>query len=1255
MIAQIILWSDLPRTILLTQLQNRAGLRIELGDVRVSWAGRTTIQSLSAALPLDQDPFLTTQEIRIQHASLLSILLNRSITIQVAEVDAPRIFAIEDQSGTWNLDTVASTLSASLGTSTPSSTAHTLTLPRLSISDGTLTVARQAHTPISIPFSINGSSTAPHVWTLAAEADTLRVNGRLMTASPWIHDLSIAAESPPALARSLLPDLDIPSTLDLGWKGSLAPPGQRTGTTLHASLHVRSMQNAKDHLRGHATLVASADQLTLTPHNLTLTRSGDTRSPLSISRGSLTLTRDALSANDLVADHAGHRLTLSRGSVDLVQRAATATIAWQTNDPQTSDPQTNAQQARAASSPIAADLTHRGEATLQAAFPAHGPRTLGARFSSDGLALGHRWSAQGDLYLEQPTGQDPAATLTLTNLGITPPVDAALAPSGIVLDGLTLGARLTRSDSSDPTLELVSTRVPGARATQLDAAYHPATRRWNASIHATDLEPHIIAPDLPALLPSDDDLRELATQPISLIASASGRDPLGPAPLTDLSLDLQLATLHVHLATDGNPSRSATDASHPATHPTSTSPDPTTIPTTTTTTHTSHPDTRRAALRLTLAEDPAAPAALVALTDLTGPLDAIFDLQLVPSPGSAGSPTLLAVGSLTAHAPRVPTLATILTPPPQPTSPSPLVPWHIPLTLELNRSEAILTTPGLAWNEATLDLHARHDIATNTQTATLHIDALDLRALLLELAPNPAPDDTPLPRGTLELSLHARATNLNTAAAIVEGTLSGTDLSVPIVLSGPEPLHTHTLVASTAHASFTLSQGTFELHDLNLSQPDATLRAAGTLSTNAQPRQHTLSVVADNWPLSLDDAEQTFRLTGNATTSSTPDPSHATFELDLALDRELADPHPLLTLLTTGTLVASPDTAPLIRADRIDASLLGGTITGHAHLPISEPLSSTLALDINALDLDHPIITGLVQALIPPDAASDREHPLKGLLSGTIKLEPSADPRAHTPRHLTAHLTTSGGSVMRLPMDDISLSLYLSDQRHVLDHASFTLAGGTVALWSRLSRHDDERFMHLSVDAQNLSADILAKALDPDAPNAPGLLSLRATLGGYLAPPHRAYGQADIAIAESDLGGLPVIAQLYSLLSLDTPAQTPKGWGNARLRLEGDTLHLTRLYYFNRGTDIIGNGEVRHVFAWPQSQISGVAAAAARPLRDSALPFAGLLDRAFLAASSRAVSVAISGDPTDIKAEVVPLADVQSSLGRLLGEPSIRE
>jgi hypothetical protein len=240
-------------------------------------------------------------------------------------------------------------------------------------------------------------------------------------------------------------------------------------------------------------------------------------------------------------------------------------------------------------------------------------------------------------------------------------------------------------------------------------------------------------------------------------------------------------------------------------------------------------------------------------------------------------------------------------------------------------------------------------------------------------------------------------------------------------------------------------------------------------------------------------------------------------------------------------------------------------------------------------------------------------------------------------------------------MDDISLSLYLSDQRHVLDHASFTLAGGTVALWSRLSRHDDERFMHLSVDAQNLSADILAKALDPDAPNAPGLLSLRATLGGYLAPPHRAYGQADIAIAESDLGGLPVIAQLYSLLSLDTPAQTPKGWGNARLRLEGDTLHLTRLYYFNRGTDIIGNGEVRHVFAWPQSQISGVAAAAARPLRDSALPFAGLLDRAFLAASSRAVSVAISGDPTDIKAEVVPLADVQSSLGRLLGEPSIRE
>ncbi|MCW5754232.1 MAG: hypothetical protein KIT24_05935 [Phycisphaeraceae bacterium] len=322
----------------------------------------------------------------------------------------------------------------------------------------------------------------------------------------------------------------------------------------------------------------------------------------------------------------------------------------------------------------------------------------------------------------------------------------------------------------------------------------------------------------------------------------------------------------------------------------------------------------------------------------------------------------------------------------------------------------------------------------------------------------------------------------------------------------------------------------------------------------------------------------------------------------------------------------------------IEISAFGGQVHSRLRIPLGDWTAAEGELAFEAVDLAR-------LGEIDPRLAE-----LAGAIDGRITIHPDTRPSAIAPLLVRGELTLHDGQIRGAELHSIELEASLGRETSTLSRFRASFAGGVVDLWSRLSFHDGEPFVYTHLEASDLALGQLVTASRVDFPGASGLINARASLGGYLVEPHRTFGDAEVSLRNADLGTVPLISQLYSLLNLGSSAASPgQGRGVARLRLEDDALQLARVQYFNRGADIIASGEIENIFIGTASPISGVAAAAVRPLRDNALPFADQFDRAVTAATGRAVSVRFSGTLAEIRTETVPFTDVTNIFQRMLG------
>jgi hypothetical protein len=300
-----------------------------------------------------------------------------------------------------------------------------------------------------------------------------------------------------------------------------------------------------------------------------------------------------------------------------------------------------------------------------------------------------------------------------------------------------------------------------------------------------------------------------------------------------------------------------------------------------------------------------------------------------------------------------------------------------------------------------------------------------------------------------------------------------------------------------------------------------------------------------------------------------------------------------------------------------------------------------LQADLQWRDIDMQRVGEMWPELmnLPPNLA------IAGVVDGSLKAGPAGHTRSPEPLALDIALRPRHASLGGLELSDMSLTGHVGRTRIMIEAPNVQIASGAASMWGMLSWAHRETAVQMQANFREVNLDRVVRAFDPEAQPVPGLVSGSAVGGGLLTTPHRAYGQADMTLMQSDLANLPMISVLYNALNLQVGKPEPAGEGRLLARLDGDALEITRLTYFNRGSDVIARVRIDNVWAGPASPIRGFAVGAMRPLKKVDLPFIQDVDEAMEALQAGAASVRISGTVGKHEIKPVPFADIAAGLG----------
>ena len=340
---QIVLWTPLPRRIVIQQIETSLGLRITADSLSVSWFGRTELRNVSLGLPLSSGDFLKVKSLVIRHNTLIGLALGRALAVDSIEIDEPVIEVVQDPQGQWNLQQVADLLGKAGGSNTvQQSSAQNPAIPKLpaiKVVNGSLRISdNQKHLLALRPLNVTGKSDGNLVWKYDAKiADAIALHGELAPGGNWQHRVSLSVQH----LDPLLAGWGIPTTysavVKANWAGQFAD-GKLTGTLSmqHATASgVPTLGSVK--IDGSVDVETVGNVLTLRPNNVKLTTTFPTLRHLGIQSGSIIADETGLHANSVKLNALGGVANLDAGfdprtdAVDLRANWSGLSLAKQTS------------------------------------------------------------------------------------------------------------------------------------------------------------------------------------------------------------------------------------------------------------------------------------------------------------------------------------------------------------------------------------------------------------------------------------------------------------------------------------------------------------------------------------------------------------------------------------------------------------------------------------------------------------------------------------------------------------------------------------------------------------------------------------------------------------------------------------------------------------------------------------------------------------------------------------------------------------
>lgn len=1236
-IIQIVLWTSLPKSIVVGQVENGLGLRMAVERLSTNWLGHTAMGGVKIALPISEQAFFDVPEMRVKHTNLIGLLLGWPVEIKAVELHKPVLYVRQGASGQWNLQQVLQLLGRAGGAKTAEQTAQTAApaLPYVKIDDLTIVVLDNKGHEVKVePVNVDGEPDTP-AWKYDIEIPSGQPNipphlsllGRVAPGGNWAHEATLWVNDVTPWVRPFVPSFDQKIVFNGKWTGELNTSG------VSGYLQIVDAAAGPYHADGALTASQSGGDFSVSPRNLHLSIKDLTKPVDQQTSVNLMVPGGTLDYNGKTVHITQLRLALLGGPAtvngwfepDLNQGALEA--FWQ--DMQLPK----------------ANITQSGKLNLTYTRPVAAPLQIHLLASSSGTAPKGTFDAVVRLDVTGSKFTDLTWQLSLPQLAYYRP------PKPVILNGLSASGGY-RQDVQHKVLRLDQLSLSKENRLAGSGSYDLVTKEGQLHIEGQDWPLHLLEGTQLAFI-VDATGRGVAKPPEPGQPPAAKPQIVPVVELNRFELRSGDATLDVSGKYDGR-------------------------------------EPKPVNMDVAFVNQPGGPLTEVGKPALihgylSGKATLSGDL------GGAGVARAISLeGSLTGREAEIlgHSLGDVTT----------------KLVGSIDDQRAVIRADGIPLLDGIWNLGATYVLNEGGRpvyatTVDFSVDHLPLPRVAKFLgAPNVG--------GTFAGHWYVYFPGLKPQLSAIRITGGGN-------IRGFSASY---LVADDVSFTTSLQDSVFRIEPVRLTRGNygrADARAEIDLNNW---RQIAAGLQLTNFPIDVPSAGAGVLLSGGSSQIMVFLPNANAADADarqLRVNTELdvrsvvsiesqPDPNGRQTMQPEGsirTLIGM--NGRVIDLREISGELLGGTISGNGIVDIDQ-LVTRSRLNIGWQGLQSDRVVRLYPAL----------KGFGGTYSGSARLAPATGPRPLEPLQLDVTSYASDGHWKTIEIGNAELHAFLGARTRRFTNASATMldligsdrqasgvqvGGGRVNFWFSSSGHvdlsptpnGDEEPSGVTVSNQlnlsmtNIDIDQFVKAFEPTFKGGYGKLAGKVTL---LAAPHSqpltvlaqsttrpttgpatmpnnqdtalqrvlatTTMDANVAIDHSDLGNFGPISFLYNAMHLGGGPRTPTGHGTISTHMEKGKLHVSRLYYFNRGIEVNGVATVDQIWNLPDCPLEGSASGTARPLKNIRLP---------LFAEADALLSSLQGTLTNImfdntlrnpgKFQIVSLAQLGGELrGLLLGE-----
>ncbi|CAA9394442.1 MAG: hypothetical protein AVDCRST_MAG64-1359, partial [uncultured Phycisphaerae bacterium] len=463
-VTQVVLWTNIPRNLVLKQLEKQLGLRVAAASLSTGWLGNTHLRDVTIGLPLAEDSLVRVPAMRVKHTSLLGLLWTRAVTLQAIELDRPDILVRQDQSGRWNLQEVADLLGRTGGKETATDQAKTKTtrptLPAVRVREATVVIVdRGGRTTTVKPLHVEGDPEGALTWRYDvaigdvsehSPAPGVRLTGRVAVGGSWRHEVDLRAANVEQWAKPWAGDAPPLVAVTAEWRGEVKAAGVAGRLTL-AELHLGGNTAS-----GTLGIGGEGGRVAVRPEDLFVHTPGSGLPELRLTAGKVALDGKSAAAEGLTVQAFGG-VALVAGNYDWASGSADLKADW-------SDFALPGE-----------DFSHRGSLTATLRNPLPGRPVIEARLTSNGNTSFGAWDANLALGASGNGWRDMDWRLRADRLALT-------GDRAVTLDGLAANVE-TRGD----VVTLTSLRGPGKVVASGHGRYNLADKAWDLRLDLSNL------------------------------------------------------------------------------------------------------------------------------------------------------------------------------------------------------------------------------------------------------------------------------------------------------------------------------------------------------------------------------------------------------------------------------------------------------------------------------------------------------------------------------------------------------------------------------------------------------------------------------------------------------------------------------------------------------------------------------------------------------------------------------------------------